>query len=141
MTDDQEKLSGIPGVNYISLSQANKIKDIDNVGLTYEPQKFLGFSSWEDVLENNNGSQHMPFQPSFPETQPDNMGINSNLSEGDEIMGPLFTTNIAKQHVNGSPIQVEGNWQVLGEICGKITSIIRLVLVCLITLDRNYVYK
>lgn len=112
-TDDQEKLPIIPGVNYISLTQDNKNKDILNAGLTYESPKPLGFYSWEGILENNAGSQHVHFQPLFPGTQPDNMGINSNFSQGEEIMVPYLTTSIAKQHENGSLIQAEGNWQVL----------------------------
>ncbi|XP_061344118.1 calmodulin-binding transcription activator 3-like [Gastrolobium bilobum] len=113
LINDQEVLFDTPGVNYISLGQANKIKDFDNVGLAYESQKLFGFSSGEDILENKVGSQHVFFQPSFPETR-DNMGINSNPSQGDEIMRPLFTTSIAKQHENGSFIQAEGNWQASG---------------------------
>ncbi|KAJ1379892.1 P-loop containing nucleoside triphosphate hydrolase [Sesbania bispinosa] len=114
LKDDQEKLPVIPGVNYIPLSQANKIKDIHNVGLTYEPSKFLGFSSWESTLESNAGSHHVPFQPSFPETQSNNTGINSSPSPGDEIMAQHFTISIAKQHGNGSLIQAEGSWQASG---------------------------
>lgn len=110
-TDDQEKFPVMPGVNYISLTQGNKIKD--NVGLTYESPKPLGLSSWEGILENNAGSQHVPFQPLFPETQYGSMGIGTNFSQGDEIMMPHLTTSIAKQHENGSLIQAEGNWQVL----------------------------
>ncbi|RZB96762.1 calmodulin-binding transcription activator 1-like isoform X2 [Glycine soja] len=111
-SDDQEKLPIIPGVNYISLTQDNKNKDILNAGLTYESPKPLGFYSWEGILENNAGSQHVHFQPLFPGTQPDNMGINSNFSQGEEIMVPYLTTSIAKQHENGSIIKAEGNWQV-----------------------------
>ncbi|XP_027360473.1 calmodulin-binding transcription activator 1-like isoform X2 [Abrus precatorius] len=111
-SDDQEKFSAIPGVNYISLPEGNnKIKDIHNVGLTYESLKPLGFSSWEGILENNAGSQHAPFQPSFPETKPVNMGINSHFSQGDEIMVPHFTTSTAKQHEYGSLIPSERNLQ------------------------------
>ncbi|KAJ1398660.1 P-loop containing nucleoside triphosphate hydrolase, partial [Sesbania bispinosa] len=114
LKDDQEKFPVIPGVNYIPLSQANKIKDIHNVGLTYEPSKFLGFSSWESTLESNAGSHHVPFQPSLLETQPNNTGINSSPSQGDEIMAQHFTISIAKQHGNGSLIQAEGSWQASG---------------------------
>lgn len=131
MTDGQEKLPVIAGVNNIPLSQANKAEDINNVGLTYETSKLLGFSSWEDILENNGGSHHVPFQPSFPETQPSNMGINSNSSQGDEIMG---------QYLNGSLTQAEGNWQVLVKLYGKEICFI-LILVCLVALDRNCVCK
>lgn len=119
MTDDQEKLSIIPNVNYISPSQANKTKYINNVGLTYEPSKLSVFSSWEDILENNAGNHHVPFQSSFPETQLNNFGINSNASQGDEGMGQHFTISIAKQHENGNLIQAEGNWQVFGALYGK----------------------
>nr|KYP49260.1 Calmodulin-binding transcription activator 3 [Cajanus cajan] len=114
LIDDQEKLPVIPGVNYISLTQGNKMKDIHNFGLTYESSKPFGLSSWEGILENNAESQHVPFQPLFPETQPDNMGFNSNFSQGDEIMVPHLTTSITEQHENGSLIQAEGNWQAYG---------------------------
>lgn len=112
-TDEQKKLPGIAEVNYISLTQDRKIIDIHNYGLTYESPKPLGFSSWEDILENNGGSQHVPFQPLFPEMQPDNMGVNSNFCRGDDIIAPHLTTSIAKLHDNGSLIQAEGSWQVL----------------------------
>ncbi|KAK7247416.1 hypothetical protein RIF29_42299 [Crotalaria pallida] len=101
-SDDQEKLSSIPGVNYISLDQENKTKDIHNVGLTYEPSKIL--ESLEDILKYNTGSQRVPFQPLF----------NSNLSLGDETPGLHFSTNIANLNENGSVIQVEGNRQGSG---------------------------
>lgn len=113
LINDQEKFPVIPGVNYISLTESHKVKDIHNVGL-YQSPKPLGFSSWESILENNAGSQHVPFQPLYPGTQPDNMGINSNFSQGDEIMMPHLTTSIAKQLENGSLVQAEGNWQAYG---------------------------
>ncbi|KAK7308503.1 hypothetical protein VNO77_42111 [Canavalia gladiata] len=114
LINHQEKLSVIPGGNCISLTQGNKIQDILDVGLTYASPNPLGFSTWEGVLENNGASQHVSFQPSFPETQPGNMGIKSNFSQGNEIMVPHFTTGIAKQHENGSLIQSEENWQASG---------------------------
>ncbi|RDX66086.1 Calmodulin-binding transcription activator 2, partial [Mucuna pruriens] len=112
LINDQDKLPGIPGVNYISPTQGNKINDVHNVGLTNESPKPLDFSSWEGILEA--GSQHVPFQPLFPVTQPVNMGINSNFSQGDDIMVPHLTTSIAKHHENGSLIQAEENWQAYG---------------------------
>lgn len=119
ITDDRAKFPVIPGVNYTSLGQANKIKDIHNVGLTYEPSKSLGFSSWEDILGNNGGSHHVPFQPSFSETQSNDKGINRDPSQAYEIMGQHFTISIDEQHDNGSPITPEGSWQVLSELYGK----------------------
>ena len=110
LTGGQGKPSGIPGVNNDSLSEANKIKDIDNVGLTYEPPKHHGFPLWEDDLENNDGSQHVPFQPP--------MGIDNNPSHGIGIMGQLFTGIIAKQCESESLMQVERNWQVFGDLRG-----------------------
>jgi len=100
-------------VNHISLTHDRKIIDIHNVGLTYESPKPLGFSSWEDILGNNGESQHVPFQPLFPEMQPDNMRVNSNFCQGDDIIVPHLTTGIAQLHDNGSIIQAEGSWQVL----------------------------
>ncbi|KAL2343063.1 hypothetical protein Fmac_004348 [Flemingia macrophylla] len=114
LINDQEKLPAIPGVNYIPLTQGDKMKDILNFGLAYESSKPLGFSSWEGILENNAGSQHVPFQPLFPETQPDNTGINDSFFQGDEIMVPHVTTSIAKKNENGSLMQAEGNWQACG---------------------------
>ncbi|CAJ1938111.1 unnamed protein product [Sphenostylis stenocarpa] len=111
LINDREKLPAIAEVNYSSYTQNQNIIDIHNVGLTYESPKPLGFSSWEDILENNGGSQHVPFHSLFPETQPDNMGVNRNFCQGDDIMVPQLTTNIAKLHDNESLVQAEGSWQ------------------------------
>ncbi|KAI4317272.1 hypothetical protein L6164_025155 [Bauhinia variegata] len=111
---DQGQLSGIPGENCISLSQANQIKDIDNAEQKYEPLKHLAFPFWKDALENNSGSQPVPFQPSFPKTQPDTMGINNNSSQGEDVMGQNFIRSSAKEHYDGNFIQVERNWQATG---------------------------
>ena len=113
MIDDQERLPVIPQVDDISLSQANETKYINNVGLTCELSKVLGLSLRQDILENNAGSHNVPFQASFPETEPNNMGINST-SQGYATMGQHLTINITKQHENRSFIQAEaeGNWQV-----------------------------
>jgi len=112
-TDEQKKLPVSAEVNYISLTQDRKIVDIHNGGLIYESPKPLGFSSWEDILENNGGSRHMPFQPLFPEMQPDDMAVSSNFCQGYDIMVPHLATSMAKLHDNGSLIQAEGSWQVL----------------------------
>ncbi|KAL9329608.1 hypothetical protein ACSQ67_004611 [Phaseolus vulgaris] len=111
LINEQKKLPVIAEVNHISLTQDRKIIDIHNVGLTYESPKPLGFSSWEDILGNNGESQHVPFQPLFPEMQPDNMRVNSNFCQGDDIIVPHLTTGIAQLHDNGSIIQAEGSWQ------------------------------
>jgi hypothetical protein len=76
-------------VDYSSLSQANETRCINNVELTCELSKILGFSSWQDTLENSSESHNVPFQPSFPETQSNNMGINST-SQGYEVMEQHF---------------------------------------------------
>ncbi|KAK7399555.1 hypothetical protein VNO78_10740 [Psophocarpus tetragonolobus] len=102
-SDDQEKLPVI---------QDKKIIDIHNLGLTYESPKPLGFSSWEGILENNAGSQPVPFQPLFPEAQPNNMGINRSFSQG--VMVPHLTTCIAKLQEYGTLKQAEGNSQAYG---------------------------
>ncbi|XP_027920339.1 calmodulin-binding transcription activator 3 isoform X2 [Vigna unguiculata] len=109
--NEQKKLPVNAEVNYISLTQDRKIIDIHNGGLIYESPKPLGFSSWEDILENNGGNQHMPFQPLFPEMQPDDMAVSSNFCQGYDIMVPHLTTSMAKLHDNGSLIQAEGSWQ------------------------------
>ncbi|XP_047149182.1 calmodulin-binding transcription activator 1 [Vigna umbellata] len=111
LINEQKKLPVIDDMNYISLTQDRKFIDIHNGGLTYESPKPLGFSSWEDILENNGESQHMPFQPLFPEMQPDEMAVNSSFCQGYDIMVPHLTTSIAKLHDNGSLIQAEGSWQ------------------------------
>ena len=59
---------------------------INNVELTYEPSQLLGFSSWQEILENNAGSHNVPFHPSFQETQPVDMGENSTF-QGYEVTG------------------------------------------------------
>lgn len=114
LKDDQERLPVIPQVDDILLSQANETKYINNVGLTCELSKVLGFSSWQDILENKAGSHNVPFQ-SFPETEPNNTGINST-SQGYETMGQHLTISITKQYDNRSfiPAEAEGNWQASG---------------------------
>ncbi|XP_058758872.1 calmodulin-binding transcription activator 1-like [Vicia villosa] len=86
---------------------------INNVGLTCEPSKLLGFSSWQDILENNAGSHNVPFQHFFPETQFNDMGINST-SQGYEVMGQHLSIGITNHHENGSLIEDKGNWQDSG---------------------------
>ncbi|GAU19109.1 hypothetical protein TSUD_79320 [Trifolium subterraneum] len=71
--DDQQRLPVIPKVDYISLSQANETKCLNSVGFTCELSKILGYSSWQDTLENSGSGS-------------DNMGINST-SQGFEPSG------------------------------------------------------
>lgn len=95
MIDDQERL---PVIN--------------NAGLTYDPSKLLGFSSWQDIFENNVGSHNVPFQPFFPETHFSDMRTNST-SQGYEVIGQHLSIGITKHHENRSLLQDKGNWQVL----------------------------
>ncbi|CAL5214419.1 unnamed protein product [Lathyrus oleraceus] len=82
-------------------------------GLTYDPSKLLGFSSWQDIFENNVGSHNVPFQPFFPETHFSDMRTNST-SQGYEVIGQHLSIGITKHHENRSLLQDKGNWQDSG---------------------------
>lgn len=96
----------------ILIADQERLPVINNVGLTCEPSKVLEFSSWQDILENKAGSHNAPFQHFFPETQFNDMGINST-SQGYEVMGKHLSIGISNHWENGSLIQNKGNWQVL----------------------------
>ncbi|KAF7834300.1 calmodulin-binding transcription activator 3-like isoform X1 [Senna tora] len=120
--NNQGKFSHSPEVDYIPLGQANKTKDIVDGGLMCEPQKDLGFSSWEDVLKNNSGSQPEHFHHSLHKIHPNTMGFNSNSSHGDEIMRQHLTSSIAKQYDNWNIVQTQGNWQASGSNSSRLPS-------------------
>ncbi|KAL4645329.1 hypothetical protein ACB092_02G227900 [Castanea dentata] len=84
--DYQRNFSTISGVDFASLTQADKAEDSNNAGL-----KILDFPSWEDDLGNGtSGNQAVTFQPSFPETQPDTNGVHPE--QENPILGDLFNS-------------------------------------------------
>lgn len=106
MTGDfQGKLSAISRVDFVSLTLADKVKDSNNPEL-----KHLDFALWDDILGNGtSGGEAVPFQPSFPETQPDTIGVLPK--QENQILGQLFTSNFERQEF-GSHLQVQEEWQV-----------------------------
>ncbi|XP_044479128.1 calmodulin-binding transcription activator 3-like [Mangifera indica] len=99
--DYQGKFSDVPGTDFSSLSQADKIKDINDAGLT-----------WEDVLENcSSGIGSLPFHPSFSSTQTDTIGYIPKQEH--EILGQPFTKNwnLVERQEFGSHLPAR-DWQI-----------------------------
>ncbi|KAF5480859.1 hypothetical protein F2P56_001569 [Juglans regia] len=102
--DFQGKLSAISRVDFVSLTLADKVKDSNN-----PESKHLDFALWDDILGNGtSGGEAVPLQPSFPETQPDTIGVLSK--QENQILGQLFTSNLEIQEF-GSHLQVQEEWQ------------------------------
>ncbi|CAK9163250.1 unnamed protein product [Ilex paraguariensis] len=75
-----------PEMDFVSLSQGDKVKNSTDAGLTYEPQKLLDFASWENIFENSGaGYQSVHFQPSLSSTQLGTMSVIPG--QGNNIMG------------------------------------------------------
>ena len=104
-------------MDFASLTQENKAKDSNNAGL-----EILDFSSWEDDLGNGtSGSQAVTSQPSFPETQPDTIGVLPE--QEDPILGDLFNSNFGETLEFGNLPQIQNECQVtsylLFIVCSK----------------------
>ena len=118
LTDDyQGKFSTILGVDLASLTQADKAKLSNDTGL-----KIHDFPLWGDALENGtSGNQAVTFQPSFPETKPDTIGVLPK--QENPILGHHFTSNFGERQEIGSHPQVQKLWQVqsylLFMLCAK----------------------
>uniref|UniRef100_A0A2N9IUD1 IPT/TIG domain-containing protein n=1 Tax=Fagus sylvatica TaxID=28930 RepID=A0A2N9IUD1_FAGSY len=106
LTDDyQGKFSTILGVDLASLTQADKAKLSNDTGL-----KIHDFPLWGDALENGtSGNQAVTFQPSFPETKPDTIGVLPK--QENPILGHHFTSNFGERQEIGSHPQVQKLWQ------------------------------
>lgn len=98
--DYQGKSSAISGVDFVSLTRADKAKESNNAGL-----KDLDFASWEDVFENGTtGSQTVPLQPPFLERQPDTIGVLGKREN--QKPGQLFTSNFGERR-----LQAQEEWK------------------------------
>ncbi|EOX92102.1 Calmodulin-binding transcription activator protein with CG-1 and Ankyrin domains, putative isoform 1 [Theobroma cacao] len=90
---------GKPSGTGFQLTQPDKSREYNDAGLTYEPQKNLDFTSWEDVLENcTPGVESAQHQPPFSSTQRDTMG---------QLFNNSFLTK--QEFDNQAPVQEE--WQ------------------------------
>ncbi|PSS26577.1 Calmodulin-binding transcription activator 3 like [Actinidia chinensis var. chinensis] len=104
------KLPGVSGMDFGSLTEAEKGKNSVNAALTYPPEKHLDFPSWEDVLENSGtGIQSVPFQPSLSANRPDTMSFNSG--RGNEPRGQFFTEGFSTKQEVGSYPHHQDKWQ------------------------------
>lgn len=111
--DYQGKRQATTGLDFVSLAQENCGIDGNNPGFrsTFESQKHINLTSWEDVLEHCTiGFHDAPFQPSVSSTQSAHMGIISK--QENVILGQLFTDkfNIKQEEVGES--QRQDKWQV-----------------------------
>ncbi|KAM3757520.1 hypothetical protein ACB098_02G194700 [Castanea mollissima] len=104
--DYQGKFPTISGVDFTSLTQADKVKDGNNAAL-----KILDFPLWEDDLGNGtSGTQVATFEPSFLETKPDTTGVLSK--QENPILGQHFTSNLGEKREIGSHSQAaQKEWQ------------------------------
>ncbi|KAE7998072.1 hypothetical protein FH972_002650 [Carpinus fangiana] len=103
--DYQGKSSAISGVDFFSLTQADKAKESNNAGL-----KDLDFASWEDILKNaTSGSQTVPLQPPFLERQPDTIGVLGK--QENQKLGQLFTNNFGERQEFGGRPQAQEEWK------------------------------
>ncbi|XP_022751072.1 calmodulin-binding transcription activator 3-like isoform X2 [Durio zibethinus] len=79
---------GKPSNSGFQLTQPDKDREYNDAGITYEPQKNLDFTSWEDVLENcTPGIESAQYQPPFSLKQHDTMGqlFDNTFLEKQEI--------------------------------------------------------
>ncbi|XP_021887089.1 calmodulin-binding transcription activator 3-like [Carica papaya] len=105
----QGNLSTISGMDF-SLSQANKCKDGNDTGLTYDPKKHLDFWSRENVLGNGTPAvESVPFQPSCVSSQSDT--IRAFPKQDREIPGQFLTNSISGRQEFDSQIQVSQEWK------------------------------
>lgn len=108
-------MSGVSGMDFMSLAHVDKAKDTNGTGSACEPQKDLGLPSWEDVLENcTRGIESAPFQPTLW-SQADTVEITPK--QEDEILGRIFTNNFDKGQDMESPILNQEGWQVRSDLC------------------------
>ncbi|XWS44935.1 hypothetical protein CRYUN_Cryun15aG0092900 [Craigia yunnanensis] len=90
---------GKPSGTGFQLTQPDKNKEYNDAGITYEPQKNLDFTSWEDVLENcTPGVESAQYQPPFSLKQHD-------------TLGQLFNNSFLKKNEFEDQSPAEEEWQ------------------------------
>ncbi|KAE8671519.1 Calmodulin-binding transcription activator 3 [Hibiscus syriacus] len=90
---------GKPPPTAFELTQPDKDTEYDNVGITYEPQKNLDFTLWEDMLEKGNpGVGSAQYQPPL------------TLKQND-IMGQLFDNSFLNKQDFEDQSHAQEDWQ------------------------------
>ncbi|XVF17258.1 hypothetical protein REPUB_Repub10bG0104400 [Reevesia pubescens] len=83
---------GKPSGTAFELTQPDNDREYNDTGITYQPQKNLDFTSWEDVLKNSApGVEPARYQPPFSSKQHETMGQlldNSFLKKEFEDQSP-----------------------------------------------------
>ncbi|XAR73390.1 hypothetical protein NMG60_11007343 [Bertholletia excelsa] len=108
--DYQGNFLSVSGMDGAPLAQGDKGKNGTNSALTFEPQKDVDFTPWEDVLGNSGpGIQSGHFRPSVSACQPDT--INFNPARGNELLGQILTDGFGKQQEYGIYAHQEDEWK------------------------------
>lgn len=108
--DHQGNLPAIPGMEFLSLTKEDRSGDGNGTGLTYETNKQLEFTSWEDVLENSTaGVQPLPFQPSHSLAGTDTIGIVPK--QENDILGQILRDGFGMKQEFGYNLQGQYEWQ------------------------------
>ncbi|TYH95199.1 hypothetical protein ES332_A12G089900v1 [Gossypium tomentosum] len=90
---------GKPSLTAFQLTQTNKDRESNDAGITYEPQKNLDFTSWEDVLEDcDRGVESAQYQPPFTLKQNDTVGL-------------LFDNSFLKKQAFEDQSHAQEKWQ------------------------------
>ncbi|XP_012437207.1 calmodulin-binding transcription activator 3 isoform X1 [Gossypium raimondii] len=90
---------GKPSITAFQLTQTDKDREYNVAGITYEPQKNLDFTSWEDVLENcDRGVESAQYQPPFTLKQNDTVGL-------------LFDNSFLKKQAFEDQSHAQEEWQ------------------------------
>ncbi|KAK8321287.1 hypothetical protein V6Z11_A12G091600 [Gossypium hirsutum] len=90
---------GKPSLTAFQLTQTNKDREYNDAGITYEPQKNLDFTSWEDVLEDcDRGVESAQYQPPFTLKQNDTVGL-------------LFDNSFLKKQAFEDQSHAQEKWQ------------------------------
>lgn len=90
---------GKPSITAFQLTQTDKDREYNVAGITYEPQKNLDFTSWEDVLGNcDRGVESAQYQPPFTLKQNDTVGL-------------LFDNSFLKKQAFEDQSHAQEKWQ------------------------------
>lgn len=93
---------GKPSLTAFQLTQTDKDRAYNDSGITFEPQKNLDFTSWEDVLENCDcGVESAQYRPLFTLKQNDTLGL-------------LFDNSFLKKQAFEGQSHAQEEWQVMG---------------------------
>ncbi|KAK1370969.1 Calmodulin-binding transcription activator 3 [Heracleum sosnowskyi] len=101
------KFQAIPEMDFVSLTQADKINDNIGARLTYNPQTYLDFPSWENDLGKSTAA--VPFQPSCSSSQ---STINIIPGQGNEILVQVSGEAFDKTQEFGNHLHNQGEWQL-----------------------------